>query len=550
MKRSYKKLLSVLGATCLAVPFVGCEVDAQETSDSQTNNSAASASSAGDGGTATNSIALAEGDSSTNAPAAAIATGDTNASQIVIVQKIPPSLPSDVKLSKGVEEVVKLAQSGASETVVLLFIEKSDEPFELDASDIVYLNDIGISPTVLAAMLNHDGSDTDILHDALTTNNVATVTAPPPQTTAQAAPTVEVSSNYVAAPQPQYGGTVVADPNAQPQQQVVVQQEPVVVQQPAVVVTQPAVTYSYFYNSLSPYGSWVYVTDYGWCWQPTIAVTHHGWRPYLHGGRWFYSDVGWYWHSDYSWGWAPFHYGRWYCAPRVGWVWTPDYTWGPSWVTWRRSRDYCGWAPLPPRAHVRPGVGFSYWGRDVGFSFSFGYSHDYYTFVPSRRFCDRRIVDHVVPTDRTVNIYKDSTVINNYIVGNNNTIINNGVGRDYVASHTRSEIPRVRVQDAPASTTTGRIAPDSMVVGRPVSSRERLGWVVLPGARWTGPAGAAGRGAVVDGVLEGVTGRTVFPRPTSPPRLEVPGDVVTCGAPARLDGCGKVGRTTLVPVCG
>ena len=129
MKRSYKKLLSVLGATCLAVPFVGCEVDAQETSDSQTNNSAASASSAGDGGTTTNSIALAEGDSSTNAPAAAIATGDTNASQIVIVQKIPPSLPSDVKLSKGVEEVVKLAQTGVSETVVLLFIEKSYEPF-------------------------------------------------------------------------------------------------------------------------------------------------------------------------------------------------------------------------------------------------------------------------------------------------------------------------------------------------------------------------------------------------------------------------------------
>jgi hypothetical protein len=317
-------------------------------------------------------------------------------------------------------------------------------------------------------MLNHDGADTDVLHDVLSTNNVVTATAPPPQTTVQGAqsafqtpPAVEVSSNYVAAPQPQYGGTPVADPNA-PAQQVVVEQQPVVVQQPAVVVTQPAVTYSYFYNSLSPYGSWVYITDYGWCWQPTIAVTHRGWRPYLHGGRWFHSDVGWYWHSDYSWGWAPFHYGRWYCAPRIGWVWTPDYVWGPSWVTWRRSRDYCGWAPLPPRSYVRPGFGFSYWGRDVGFNFSFGYSHDYYTFVPSRRFCDRRIVDHVVPTHNSVNIYKDSTVINNYIVGNNNTIINNGVGRDYVASHTRSEIPRVRVQDTP-SASNGRIAPDRLV---------------------------------------------------------------------------------------
>lgn len=466
MKRRYKKLLSVFSALCVAVPFVGCEADAEETAENGTNSSA---SASGAGTINATSVTASGADSATNETTITETDDDTNATQVVVVQKIPPTLPVDVKLSKPVEEVVKLAQSGVSETVVLLFIEKSNERFELDAADIVYLNDIGISATVLASMLNHDGADTDVLHDALSTNNVATATAPPPQTAAQALPNaaqaaqVEVSSNYVAAPQPQYGGTVVTDPNAQPQQQqVVVQQEPVVVQQqPAVVITQPAVTYSYFYNSLSPYGSWVYVTDYGWCWQPTIAVTHHGWRPYLHGGRWFYSDVGWYWHSDYSWGWAPFHYGRWYCAPRIGWVWTPDYVWGPSWVTWRRSRDYCGWAPLPPRAYVRPGVGFSYWGRDVGFSFSFGYSHDYYTFVPSRRFCDRRIVDHVVPTHNSVNIYKDSTVINNYIVGNNNTIINNGVGRDYVASHTRSEIPRVRVADAPAS--TGRVAPDRLV---------------------------------------------------------------------------------------
>ena len=31
-----------------------------------------------------------------------------------------------------------------------------------------------------------------------------------------------------------------------------------------------------------------------------------------------------------------------------GWCWAPDTVWGPSWVTWRYSGDYCGWAPLPP----------------------------------------------------------------------------------------------------------------------------------------------------------------------------------------------------------
>ncbi|HEX7863154.1 MAG TPA: DUF6600 domain-containing protein [Verrucomicrobiae bacterium] len=462
MKQRNKKLLSVFGAVCLLGPMTGCETDAEEASASTNATAAANGgavTSAHDPTTnATPSSLAAPSADGTNATATA--EGGTNAAPTVVM-KIPPTTPPDVKLTPGVDEIIKLLQSGVSETVVLLYIEKSQEPFQLDAADIVYLNDIGVPPTVLAAMLNHDGADPGIVHDVISTNSVAIAPAPLPNTNGIAnltatAPQVEISSNYFAAPQP--GGTIVSDA-----QQAVAQQPTVVVeqQQPAVVVEQPAVTYGYFYNSLSPYGSWVYVTDYGWCWQPTIAVTHRTWRPYLHGGRWLSSDAGWYWHSDYSWGWAPFHYGRWYCAPRLGWVWTPDYTWGPSWVTWRRSGAYCGWAPLPPRCDVRPGVGFSYWGRGVSFNFNFGYSHDYYAFVPTRHFGHRRPVDHVVPSHNTVNIYKDSTVVNNYIVGNNNTIVNNGIGRDYVASHVRGEIPRVRVADAPANNRTVR--PDRLV---------------------------------------------------------------------------------------
>ncbi|MGZ8901501.1 MAG: DUF6600 domain-containing protein, partial [Limisphaerales bacterium] len=308
MKRSYKKLLSVLGAIVLAAPFTGCEADAEETNDVATNGPAASASLSATDGSADTNLTETAGTSAT-----APDSGGTNAvtQQTTIIQRIEPTIPADVSLSSGVREVVKLLQSGVSETVVLLFVEKSTESFELDAADIVYLNDIGVPATVLAAMLNHDGANPDILHDALNTNSVPVATTPP-ATYEQSnygaqAPAVEVSSNYVAAPQ--YGGTPVLqdaqDPNAPPQQQVVV-----VEQQPQVIVTQPAVTYSYFYDSLSPYGSWVYLTDYGWSWQPTIAVTHRSWRPYLHGGRWLHSDAGWYWHSDYSWGWAPFHYGR------------------------------------------------------------------------------------------------------------------------------------------------------------------------------------------------------------------------------------------------
>lgn len=467
MKAKLTSILRALAVSSAALWFAGCETEAEDaaatnvvptvTAVSSTTNAVTNAAAAA---ATTNAAVLATNETAGAAASGTNAVASVTNNQTVIVNKVEPTVPTGLKLSKGVEEVIKLAQSGVSETVMLLFVEKSEHPFDLDAAEIVYLNDIGIPQTVIASMLNHDGAPQE-LKDALATNQVEVAEAPAApvnsSATAAALPAqpVQVTTNYV--PDPNYQAPVV-------QQPVVVQQEPVVVQQPVViqqpVIVQPAVTHSYFYSSLAPYGSWVEVADYGWCWQPTIAVTHRGWRPYLHGGRWLHSDHGWYWHSDYSWGWAPFHYGRWHVAGRHGWVWVPDYTWGPSWVTWRYSGNYCGWAPLPPRCHVRPGFGFSYWGHDVGFSFSFGYSHEHYSFVPTRHFHHRRPLEHVVPTDKTVNIYKDSTVVNNYIVGNNNTIVNNGISRDRIVSHTRTEIPRVRVQEAPA--TGGAIQPDRL----------------------------------------------------------------------------------------
>ena len=79
-----------------------------------------------------------------------------------------------------------------------------------------------------------------------------------------------------------------------------------------------------FYNSLAPYGTWVNVPDYGWCWQPTVVVVNSAWQPYCNNGCWLWTDQGWYWNSYYSWGWAPFHYGRWCQYPGYGWLWCPD----------------------------------------------------------------------------------------------------------------------------------------------------------------------------------------------------------------------------------
>jgi hypothetical protein len=437
MKINLSRLLRVSGALCTAFLLWGCVASAQQNAPPPTNEVSQSAV--------------------TNAPAELDAPADADngtnevAQPLNIVAAIPPSPPPNVNLSTAVREVIKLSQSDVSEAVIILYVEKSNEAFDLDAAEIVYLKDIGISPDVMAAMLTHDGATADIQHDFTPTNQTAVAEAPITNQPPAGAPQMEVSSNYVATTPAQQIPTVIGDPNAVAG---VVQQPVIIEQQPSVVYTSPAVSQSYFYSSLSPYGTWMDVPDYGWCWQPSIAVSYQGWRPYMHGGRWLYSTSGWYWQSDYSWGWAPFHYGRWFCAPRRGWVWVPDYTWGPSWVTWRRGADYCGWAPLPPRSRFHAGVGFTYFGRNVGVNFSFGLSEDHFCFVPTRHFIDRRLTDHVVPTVRARNIYNNTTVVNNYIVGNNNTIINNGVGRDYVASHTRTEIRQIAIKDAPA--TPGR----------------------------------------------------------------------------------------------
>lgn len=110
------------------------------------------------------------------------------------------------------------------------------------------------------------------------------------------------------------------------------------------------VSVDFFYNNLSG-GSWVEVADYGYCWQPDLAVSNASWRPYS-DGYWAYTDLGWTWVSYEDFGWATYHYGRWTLLSDYGWVWVPgrdaDLEWAPAWVSWRTGGEYIGWAPLPP----------------------------------------------------------------------------------------------------------------------------------------------------------------------------------------------------------
>lgn len=352
---------------------------------------------------------------------------------------IPPA-----DLSPGLQEVIKLAQSAVGDEVLLAYIDKSGTSFNPTVDEIVYLKDLGLSEEVIASLVRtREG------------------TAPAPQ----ASPAPPENANVVQAPAATENRPSLTEP---PAPSYSVAAEPAYTE--AAAAPNQQVNISYFESTLSPYGSWVDVPDYGRCWQPTVVVVNRNWRPYSDRGRWIYTSAGWYWQSDYSWGWAPFHYGRWHQDHRIGWVWAPGSTWGPAWVSWRYTDSYCGWAPLPPLAHY-DSFGFSYYSSRVGISFDFGLRDHHYTFIPTSRFCDRTPHRYYVSGSHSTTIYQNSVVINNYVRGNNNTIINEGIGRDRISRATRTPIRTVALRDLPTTATpvgrAERLEGNSLAVFRP-----------------------------------------------------------------------------------
>ena len=345
------------------------------------------------------------------------------------------SNPVPASISPGAAEVIRLAQSGVSEDVIKAYIENSTGAFDLSADHILYLRDLGISSDLITDMLNRD--------KFLRTQS--TPSSPP----AAAQPAAEVQ----AAPEP----TVPVEAPLTPQ---------------STEVTTPPAQANYFYSDLAPYGTWVDLAGYGWCWQPTVVVINHGWSPYCHGGHWLYTDCGWYWRSDYSWGWAPFHYGRWYMHPGCGWVWMPGAVWAPAWVCWRSYGTYCGWAPLPPHAVFQAGVGWSYNGVHVSASFDFGLHANQFTFIGVKDFNERDLSHHRLEPTQVTKIYNNTTIINNYTV-NKTTIINNGIAVERVSAAARTPIQRATVRDLPA-TSRGVAATASVERGQAVVYRHPL----------------------------------------------------------------------------
>jgi hypothetical protein len=414
----------------------------------------------------------------------------TNAPPATNVVGAPPAGPPT--LSPALSEVVRLLEANVGQDVLMAYITNSTIPFNVGANEIVYLHDLGAPPAVITTLINIDSSPEMLARKQAA---IAVKPLPPGVALNEPATNLFIPKGEMAAvanpPEP-----VPVNP---PTEASVVYTPAPTAEEPYEVAPPPTeVSDSYFYTSLAPYGAWCDVPGYGNCWRPTCATWNASWQPYGDCGRWLWSNHGWYWYSDYSWGWAPFHYGRW-CRPAgYGWCWVPDTCWGPSWVSWRYSSSYCGWAPLPPAACYTTGFGFTYYSGAVGIGFEFGLGAADYCYIPTARFCDRRPYHYYVPNHQNHAIHKDTTVINNYIIGNNNTIVNNGVGFDRIAKVTRGDIRQVALRDTTSMKSLGtrhdRLETDgkTLTVYRPPTATLAHKSVV-PAAKKLGRVGGASR---------------------------------------------------------
>jgi len=135
------------------------------------------------------------------------------------------------QLSYGVSEIVKLAQAKVSDDTIIAYIKNTGNSYGLNAAQIIYLRQQGVSDVVITTMLNQP-------KPGAATATIPMPTTPAPQPVASAA----------------YEQTAVT-----------------------YVETEPTTYYDY-----EPYYYPVY-SGYYWPWP---VVVSYGWGGYWHGGGW------------------------------------------------------------------------------------------------------------------------------------------------------------------------------------------------------------------------------------------------------------------------
>jgi uncharacterized membrane protein YgcG len=161
-----------------------------------------------------------------------------------------PAGGAPVPLSYGVSQIVQLSQAKVSDDTIVNYIRNSGSSYGMDASQIIYLKQQGVSDGVINTMLNQ------------------------PRQTAQAAPPPAYSAASSTA-------TVVAQPAV-----TYVQTAPAYVPASTVYVIPNTQAYQYYNNYYPTYGYYPYYG--GWCY-PAVSFSF-GFGGGYHGG---YYRGGW-----------------------------------------------------------------------------------------------------------------------------------------------------------------------------------------------------------------------------------------------------------------
>ncbi|HEX7517600.1 MAG TPA: DUF6600 domain-containing protein [Chthoniobacterales bacterium] len=233
------------------------------------------------------------------------------------------------------------------------------------------------------------------------------------------------------------------------------------------------VSIDFFYDNIGSDGSWVEMADYGYCWQPSVAVSNSSWRPYS-DGYWAYTDVGWTWVSYEDFGWATYHYGRWTRLRDRGWFWVPGREWGPAWVSWRTGGDYVGWAPLPPRG----GGEMDYDNRPINgqVDVEFDIGPAYYNFVDVRYIGEPVLRERIFEANLNVTYISQTVNVTN-ITYTNSTVYNYGPDYNTLSRYSTRPIRRMTLERdanvdlsvAVKSNSLTRVQGDKLVVAAPLT---------------------------------------------------------------------------------
>jgi len=208
-----------------------------------------------------------------------------------VIRVTPSGGAVPTTFSPSVAEVVKLAQSGVGDDVVIAYIKTSQVPYNLSANDIVALKNTGLSQPLITGMLNQDNALRNQSHPPGYPQQPPAPAEPAP--VIPNAPTAPAAASVPPAPTTVPSSGVLATNAdlvaAQPSRPVEQAPPP---SQPEVVPVTPGPNYYWVPGYWSWNGTWIWVPG-RWAVRPWHGAVWVGGHWARHGRGYIWIGGGW-----------------------------------------------------------------------------------------------------------------------------------------------------------------------------------------------------------------------------------------------------------------